>query len=78
MIWPDGDNSVVSNPGSQGLSGMPGLHSQTVVSLTFLGFFAAGAAGENRAPRARASTTNRTTLRSVPLRSSITRQPIPG
>jgi hypothetical protein len=77
-VWPVEEMRVVAKPGSQGLFGIPGLQSQTVVSLTFLGVLAAGAAGANERLRASASPTATTTLRSVPLRSSITGQRIPG
>ncbi len=50
-IWPLGETSVVSKPGSHGLSGMPGLQSHVVVSLTFFGFFARAAGAARAAER---------------------------
>src|SRR5262249_990780 len=68
---PVGEIIVVWNPGWQGLFGIPGLHSQVVVSLTFLGFFAASAVGAATAPSARPSTSPTRILRTIPLPSCI-------
>ena len=70
VIWPEGETSVVSKPGSQGLSGIPGLHNQVVVSLTFFGFFAR-AVGAASAQSASPSPIAMRILRSVPLLSSM-------